>query len=64
MKFDPSEALRGVQEMGNGFLERLPYIVLALVVFFIFYLIAKGVRSGIRRLSARRKRHRRPDQDG
>jgi len=57
MKFDSSEALRGVQEMWNGFLERLPYLVLALAVFFIFYFLAKGVRSGIRRVSARRKRH-------
>ncbi|MEO7317386.1 MAG: mechanosensitive ion channel family protein, partial [Chthoniobacteraceae bacterium] len=31
--------------------------VVALVVFLAFYFAAKGVRSGIRRLSARRKQH-------
>ena len=43
--------------MSSAFFDRLPYLVVAVVVFAIFYLIAKGVRSGIRRFNAKRKRH-------
>ncbi|MDQ3622299.1 MAG: mechanosensitive ion channel family protein [Verrucomicrobiota bacterium] len=57
MTFDMTEALRGVREMGNGFLERLPYIVVALVVFSVFYFAGKGIRSVIRRVSRKRRRH-------
>ncbi len=44
--------------MGDGFYLRLPYIVLALLVFFAFYFAAKGVRALIRNVAQRRKRHR------
>jgi small conductance mechanosensitive channel len=58
MEFDISEALKGVREMGNQFLERLPYIVVAFAVFLIFYLAGKLIRHGIRQVSERRRRHR------
>ncbi len=58
MKFDISQALEGVRTMGNQFLERLPYIIVALLVFLIFYLAAKLIRHSIRHLSERRRRHR------
>lgn len=57
MGFDLNTALKGVREMGAGFAERLPYVVLALVVFVVFYIAAKAIRSVVRNLSARRKRH-------
>jgi small conductance mechanosensitive channel len=58
MNFNLNEAVRGVREMGSGFMERLPYIVVALAVFLIFYLAGKGVRAAIGRVSANRQRHR------
>ena len=58
MGFDWNTALKGVREMGSGFAERLPYIILALVIFVVFYIAAKAIRSVVRNLSARRKRHR------
>ena len=57
MNFDMTEALRGVREMGQGFIERLPYIAVALVVFLIFYVVAKLIRASVRSISQRRKRH-------
>ena len=57
MGFDWNTALKGVREMGSGFAERLPYIILALVIFVVFFIAAKAIRSVVRNLSARRKRH-------
>jgi small conductance mechanosensitive channel len=58
MKFDFSEATKTLSEMMQGFIERLPYIVGALVVFFIFYLIAKGIRAMVRKLADRSSKRR------
>ncbi len=58
MKFDLSKALEGVREMVSGFTERLPYLVIALIVFVVFYVAAKGIRSLVRTISNKRKRHR------
>ena len=57
MKFDISEATKALQNMLNGFLDRLPYIVMALVVFVFFLFIARVVRSTARRLAERNKKH-------
>jgi small-conductance mechanosensitive channel len=57
MKDASSDALNSVQEMLKGFMERLPYIVLGLIIFFIFYFAAKGVRSLMRRFAAGRQSH-------
>lgn len=57
MKLKFSEVTQSVQEMLNGFFERVPYIVVGLIVFFIFYFAAKGVRKLVRALAARNKRH-------
>ena len=48
MKFNFHEATAAVQQMVNGFIERLPYLALALIVFFVFFFAAKGVRAGVR----------------
>jgi small conductance mechanosensitive channel len=57
MKFNLSEATGAVQEMANGFVERLPYFAIALVVFIIFILIGKGVRAGVGAVTQRNRRH-------
>jgi small-conductance mechanosensitive channel len=57
MKVDFSEATQSVQAMLNGFIERLPYIFVALIVFGIFYLIAMGVRAAVRSFTQRIQRH-------
>lgn len=44
--------------MVQAFVSRLPYIVAAILVFFMFYIAAKGIRMLVRKLSWQRKRHR------
>lgn len=46
MQFDLTGAARQIQQLGNVFLQRLPYIAVALVVVVAFYLAAKIVRGG------------------
>ncbi len=57
MNFNLSEATGAVQTMINGFIERLPYIAVALVVFLLFFFVSKGVRAGVRALAERNRRH-------
>lgn len=52
------EALRGIEEMGRNFYHRLPYLIVALVVFFIFFFASKGVRKLARHFAQRKTRHR------
>ncbi|CAN5503603.1 mechanosensitive ion channel family protein [soil metagenome] len=58
MSFEAGKALQGVNEMVAGFAERLPYIIIALVVFVIFYFLAKMVRGVIRNFANRRRKRR------
>ncbi len=51
-------ALSSLQQLGNDFLARLPYVIVALVVLVVFYVAAKGVRALVRRFAQRTKRHR------
>lgn len=53
-----SQALVGLREIWTAFLDRLPYFIVAVIVFLCFYFAAKGIRNGIRHVSERRKRHR------
>jgi len=57
VKFNLSEATGSVQAMVNGFIERLPYLVLAAVVFILFLFISKGVRAAVRAIMLRNHRH-------
>jgi small-conductance mechanosensitive channel len=57
MKVDFSLAIVAVQNMIKGFVERIPYIAAALIVFFIFYFVAKVVRSLMRRFGEGRQSH-------
>ena len=43
--------------MVNGFVERLPYIVVAIIVFIVFLFIGKGVRAAVRAVSQRNRTH-------
>jgi small-conductance mechanosensitive channel len=58
MDFNLSQAWETVQRLTNGFVAALPRLVLALVLVALFYGIAKGVRSLIRRNAQRRGEHR------
>ena len=44
-----------VSDLWTGFLDRLPFIVIGVVVFFLFYLLAKLARSLIHRFTDDRK---------
>ncbi|TFZ01334.1 mechanosensitive ion channel family protein [Ramlibacter rhizophilus] len=54
MNFALSDATAAVQQMLNGFIDRLPYIVVALVVFLFFYAVGRGVRAALRAFALRR----------
>ena len=58
MQFNPAGAIEQIQSMGNAFLERLPYLAVALLVFAAFYLAAKVLRGVTRRVFQKRTRHR------
>lgn len=58
MQFDLTGAVQQIQQMGNAFLQRLPYIVVAFLVFLAFYLAAKVLRGVTRRIFQKRTRHR------
>ncbi len=52
------DSLQGVRSMSDGVLERLPYIIVAIIVFAAFHVIGKGVRALVRRVSARMRKRR------
>ena len=54
---DLTKASNSLQEMLNGFLKQLPYLVIGLVVFFVFFFLAKAVRSIVRRVADRNRKH-------
>jgi small conductance mechanosensitive channel len=58
MDIDLSVALAQIEAMLTGFVRMLPGIVLGLVVFTLFYLVAKAVRRLIRRYAEHRQRYR------
>lgn len=58
MDFDLTAALQSLRGMAIGFLRQLPYILIALLVFALFYVGARLTRRAIRSLAQRRRRHR------
>lgn len=58
MTIDLSEATGALQAMINGFIQRLPYLAIAIVVFFVFYFVGSAVRAAVRALAARNIHHR------
>ena len=57
MNLDLSLALDTIRRIINDMVRLLPNLVIALVVFAIFFLVARWVRSLVRRFSQRRKQH-------
>lgn len=57
MEFKLAEATQAVQQMANGFMERLPYVAVAALVFIAFALLGRLVRAAARRF-VQRHRHR------
>jgi small-conductance mechanosensitive channel len=55
--FDLSQALHSLQAMVSGLFERLPYLVIAVLVYVAFHFGAKFAGRGIRFVSARRRKH-------
>ncbi|MEO5659673.1 MAG: mechanosensitive ion channel family protein [Polaromonas sp.] len=58
MNFDLSDATRALQGLANGFVQRLPYLLLSVVVFLLFYAVAVLVRGSIRALASGVRRRR------
>lgn len=56
MNVDLSEATQSVQQMATGFIERLPYLAVALIVFVFFFALGRVVRASVRVLALRSKR--------
>jgi small-conductance mechanosensitive channel len=57
MNFDLSEALASLHGMVHGFFARLPYLVIAVIVYACFHFGAKLAGRGIHYVSSRRRKH-------
>ncbi|RUR83526.1 mechanosensitive ion channel family protein [Chlorogloeopsis fritschii PCC 9212] len=58
MNADISNAWQKVQAMVNGFFALLPNIVLALIVFVIFFFVARTIKQVVKRLTSNRRHAR------
>lgn len=58
MNAEISAAWNKIQAMINGFIALLPNIVLAFVVFIIFFFAARWLKSIVKRLTRRRRQAR------
>ncbi|MBF2009522.1 MAG: mechanosensitive ion channel family protein [Chlorogloeopsis fritschii C42_A2020_084] len=58
MNADISNAWQKVQAMVNGFFTLLPNIVLALIVFVIFFFVARTIKQVVKRLTSNRRHAR------
>lgn len=56
MNLDLEKALESLNGMAQALVARLPYILLAVIIFVIFYFAAKGTRNLVRRVVHRRKK--------
>lgn len=52
-----AEITASIQRMADAFLARLPYLVVALLAFLLFYVLARAIRLAARRFAARASRH-------
>jgi small-conductance mechanosensitive channel len=57
MDFDFSPALDSLERMLNGLIAALPNVVVALLVFVLFFFVARGVAALVRRLAGRYQQH-------
>ncbi len=58
MELEVSTAWTKIQGMINGAISLLPNLVLALIVFAIFWFIARGIKSLVKRLTRRHRQAR------
>ena len=58
MNFDLTDAINSLQGMVAGFVQQLPYIVLAVLVYAVFHILGRLIRRLIRHLTAERRKHR------
>lgn len=58
MNFDFAQATSGLHALVAQFMQRLPYLALALFVFLVFYVAGTVLRSVARRFTKRTRRHR------
>jgi small conductance mechanosensitive channel len=57
MSSEMFQAWRSLHQMAASFYARLPHLILALIVFGLFYLVGRVIRSVVTRLSHRKSRH-------
>lgn len=55
MELDFTEATRALQGIADGFVHRIPHLLVAVAVFLSFYLAARMVRASVGRLLVKRK---------
>ncbi|MCL4302167.1 MAG: mechanosensitive ion channel family protein [Anaerolineae bacterium] len=58
MNLDFSPAIVQLQSMVSGLIGVIPNLLVALVVFILFYFISKGIKNLVQSLSARYRRHK------
>ena len=58
MAFNISEVIASVQGLASGFLERLPYLAIAMIVYVLFHLAARLSRKLIGRFTDQHRKHR------
>ena len=58
MNFDLGQATAGLHQLIEHFMQRLPYLAIAAVVFIVFYVCGIVLRSLARRFTMRTRRHR------
>lgn len=57
VNFNINEAVQSLQNMVNGFVERIPFIIIGLIVFFVFFFLGRLVRNIVRKVAERNKQH-------
>lgn len=58
MDLDFSPAVIQLQSMVNSFISLIPNLLVALMIFILFYFISKGIKNFVQSLSARYRRHK------
>ncbi|MBE9182481.1 mechanosensitive ion channel family protein [Oculatella sp. LEGE 06141] len=58
MNSDASAAWLKIQEMINGAIALLPNVVLAIIVFILFFFLARGIKGFVKRLTRRHRQAR------